>query len=216
MIDEVRVYTRRSPPRRSKPTKPPRSARPTAPATSTATPVPATRSTCPGAPRPQHGRHQLPRRALPGAGLHQLHPDRTAGNHHLPGHERHRQHQLQLPRSRGGRLGNAGAYSTVATATTGLSITPSTAVLTFTQTAQFAAQGPGAGASRGPSTAWPAATPPSAPSPLAVSIRRPAPSATHTVTASHGRSDRNRNCLRHARPGRRSPITTTTCGRART
>jgi fibronectin type 3 domain-containing protein len=42
--------------------------------------------------------------------------------------------------------GNAGEYSNVATATTFLSITPGTSVVTFTQTAQFTARGPGAGA----------------------------------------------------------------------
>jgi len=38
--------------------------------------------------------------------------------------------------------GETGPYSNIATATTGLAITPGTAVVTFRQTAQFAAQGP--------------------------------------------------------------------------
>jgi Concanavalin A-like lectin/glucanases superfamily/Fibronectin type III domain len=41
--------------------------------------------------------------------------------------------------------GKLGPYSNVATATTGLVVTPGTAVVTFTQTAQFTAQGPGGG-----------------------------------------------------------------------
>ena len=41
--------------------------------------------------------------------------------------------------------GNLSPYSNVATATTGLAVTPGTAVVTFTQTAQFTAQGPGSG-----------------------------------------------------------------------
>ena len=39
-------------------------------------------------------------------------------------------------------VGNLGPYSNVATATTGLSVTPGTAVVTFTGTAQFIAAGP--------------------------------------------------------------------------
>ena len=42
-------------------------------------------------------------------------------------------------------VGNVGPYSNVATATTGLAITPGTAVLTFARTQQFVAQGPGGG-----------------------------------------------------------------------
>ena len=41
--------------------------------------------------------------------------------------------------------GNVGPYSNVATASTGITVSPGTAVLTFTRTAQFTAQGPGSG-----------------------------------------------------------------------
>ena len=41
--------------------------------------------------------------------------------------------------------GNVGPYSNVATASTAFTVSPGTAVLTFTRTAQFTAQGPGSG-----------------------------------------------------------------------
>ena len=82
--------------------------------------------------------------------------------------------------------GNLSPYSNVATASTGLTVTPGTAVLTFTRTAQFAAQGPGSGsatwsvdgvaggnASVGTITAGGLYTPPST-------------VGTHTVTATSG------------------------------
>ena len=87
--------------------------------------------------------------------------------------------------------GNLGPYSNVATATTGLTVTPGTAVLTFTRTAQFAAQGPGSGtatwsvdgvaggnASVGTITAGGLYTPPST-------------VGTHTVTATSGAQTAN-------------------------
>jgi hypothetical protein len=83
-------------------------------------------------------------------------------------------------------LGNLGPYSNVATASTSLTIAPSTTVLTFTRTAQFVAQGPGSGsatwsvdgvaggnATVGTITAGGLYTPPSA-------------VGTHTVTATAG------------------------------
>jgi len=82
--------------------------------------------------------------------------------------------------------GETGPYSNIATATTGLAITPGTAVVTFRQTAQFAAQGPGSGtptwsvdgvaggdASVGSITADGLYTPPGT-------------TGTHTVTATSG------------------------------
>ena len=82
--------------------------------------------------------------------------------------------------------GNLSPYSNIVTAVTGLTVTPATAVLTFTRTAQFAAQGPGSGsatwsvdgvaggnASVGTITAGGLYTPPST-------------VGTHTVTATAG------------------------------
>jgi hypothetical protein len=82
--------------------------------------------------------------------------------------------------------GKLGPYSNVATATTGLTVTPATAVVTFSQTAQFTAQGPGSGtatwsvdgvaggsASVGTITAGGLYTPPGS-------------AGTHTVTAASG------------------------------
>ena len=87
--------------------------------------------------------------------------------------------------------GNLGPYSNVATATTFLSITPRTAVLTFQRTEQFTAQGPGSGtatwsvdgvaggsATVGTITAAGLYTPPST-------------VGTHTVTATSGAQTAN-------------------------
>ena len=85
--------------------------------------------------------------------------------------------------------GNTGPYSKVATASTGLTVTPGTSVLTFTQTAQFSAGGLGsanatwsvdgmAGGNSTVGTVSPAGlySPPTA----------PAAAGTHTVTATDG------------------------------
>ena len=88
-------------------------------------------------------------------------------------------------------VGNLGPYSNVATASTSMTIAPGTAVLTFTRTAQFVAQGPGSGsatwsvdgvaggnASVGTITAGGLYTPPST-------------VGTHTVTATSGAQTAN-------------------------
>ena len=82
--------------------------------------------------------------------------------------------------------GILGPYSNVATATTILSVTPRTAVLTFTRTEQFAAQGPGSGTATwsvdgipGGSTSSGAITPAGLYTP-------PSTVGTHTVTAASG------------------------------
>ncbi|MGB0091240.1 MAG: fibronectin type III domain-containing protein, partial [Solirubrobacteraceae bacterium] len=87
--------------------------------------------------------------------------------------------------------GNVGPYSNVATASTGFTVSPGTAVLTFTRTAQFTAQGPGSGgaawsvdgvaggnASVGTITAGGLYTPPNS-------------VGTHTVTATSGSQTAN-------------------------
>jgi hypothetical protein len=88
-------------------------------------------------------------------------------------------------------VGNVGPYSNVATATTSFTLSPGTAVLTFTRTAQFTAQGPGSGsatwsvdgvaggnASVGTITAGGLYTPPRS-------------VGTHTVTATSGAQTAN-------------------------
>ena len=87
--------------------------------------------------------------------------------------------------------GNVGPYSNVATASTAFTVSPGTAVLTFTRTAQFTAQGPGSGgaawsvdgvaggnASVGTITAGGLYTPPNS-------------VGTHTVTATSGSQTAN-------------------------
>ncbi len=82
--------------------------------------------------------------------------------------------------------GDLGAYSNVATTTTGFSVSPNNAVLTFSRTQQYTAQGPGSGsvtwlvdgvaggsASTGTITAGGVYTPPSA-------------AGTHTIAATSG------------------------------
>jgi fibronectin type 3 domain-containing protein len=82
--------------------------------------------------------------------------------------------------------GNLGPYSNVATATTALSVSPGTAVLTFTRTAQFNAQGVGSG-----SASWSVDGVPGGNGTVGMITTTglytpPSTAGTHTVTASAG------------------------------
>ena len=136
-------------------------------------------------------RHRLPGRALPGRRLQQLRPDRHPHRHQLQRHQRQRLHQLQLPRPRQRRAGQPRPLLERRHGVDRLDRHTGTAVLTFTRTAQFTAQGPGSGgatwsvdgvaggnASVGTITAGGLYTPPST-------------VGTHTVTATSGAQTAN-------------------------
>ena len=111
--------------------------------------------------------------------------------------------------------GDLGAYSNVATTTTGFSVSPNNAVLTFTRTQQYTAQAREAAASPGSSTASRAAARARGRSPRAASIRRRALVGTHTISATAGSTTASVTVYVSNYPAR-SRSTTTTCATERT
>ena len=66
----------------------------------------------------QRRRHRLPRRALPGHRLHQLHPGRHPDRHHVQQHRPDRSTTYRYQVRAVDQAGNLSPYSTIATATT--------------------------------------------------------------------------------------------------
>jgi hypothetical protein len=88
-------------------------------------------------------------------------------------------------------LNNPGPFSNVATATTALNVAPGTAVLTFSRTEQFAAQGPGSG-----TATWSVDGTPGGSSTVGTITTGglytpPAAVGTHTITATSGAQSAN-------------------------
>ena len=146
-------------------------------------------------------RDLVSRRAVCRGGLQQLRADRDELDDHVQRYVGWRRNSYSYRVRATDTAGDLGAYSNVATTTTGFSVSPNNAVLTFSRTQQYTAQGPGSSsvtwqvdgvaggsASTGRITSGGVYTPPSA-------------AGTHTIAATNGTDDGERHGLRVERPG---------------